>query len=479
MTIVRRSRPVPITTALRLLWKIGVIAVAVATAILAVPSGIVAFWVTPFAIIGAVLAIRRPGVSIGWILLGMAWSFVLGSTVGIDPDQIDRGVLSWSAMPLAALIHIGPSVGFALLALLALTFPSGRLPKDRWSRPARIVLGGNLVLIAASVFEPILELPVSGSSAYASVRNPLSVLPTLPIWRLMDTDSAVDQALGLLLLAVSVVAVADRWRRARGIERQQLRWFGAALVFLVLAVAGGAVLTAIDPSLWDSGYVWYPAIAAFPIVPLAIGVAVLRYRLYDIDTIINRAIVYTLLTAVLAGASAAMIGLGQRLFEGVVGRGSDATIVLTTLLIVTAFTPIKNRLQAIVDRRFKEVRDPVADLEAFIAEVRGALTDPTIHRASRRLLDVAVLGYGATSGEVRAATGPDPIVVSTGPDPAGEAVLASSADGAIELRLWGVDASRDLRDLTALRAALDVVRGEVAAPRRTPRRPLERPAGDT
>jgi hypothetical protein len=193
-------------------------------------------------------------------------------------------------------------------------------------------------------------------------------------------------------------------------------------------------------------------------VPLAIGVAVLRYRLYEIDTIINRAIVYGLLTAILAGGSAAVIGLTQTLFVGLLGPGSTVSIVITTLLVVSAFNPIKTRLQTIVDRRFKPAPDPAASVKAFVAEVRGSLSRPDRDRTFRRLLDLAVPELAAAA-EVRW-SGPDGVdrLASAGAEVAVLPVTVRATVGATaaEMRLAGVSALRAQEPLEqALLAVLE------------------------
>ena len=196
----------------------------------------------------------------------------------------------------------------------------------------------------------------------------------------------------------SAASLVDRVRRARGVERQQLRWIGASLVLVVSTFLLGIALPIFFPDVGESATL--PAVLAFATVPIAIGIAVLRYRLYDIDTIINRAIVYGLLTAILAGASAAAVGLTQTLFVGVLGPGSTPTIVITTLLVVSAFNPIKSRLEALVDRRFKPAPDPATVLKAFISDLRESVSRPDRERALRRLLDLSVPEF-ATAAEAR------------------------------------------------------------------------------
>ena len=135
-------------------------------------------------------------------------------------------------------------------------------------------------------------------------------------------------------------------------------------------------------------------------LPIAAGVAILRYHLFDIDLIINRTLVYVTLTAILAGIYTASVTLMQRRFIAVTGERSDAVFVLTTLVVVVVFTPVKNALQSIVDRRFKEVRDPTAPLAAFVARLQDGLwrLDPDL--VVKRLLAVSVDSLAASGGVV-------------------------------------------------------------------------------
>jgi hypothetical protein len=136
------------------------------------------------------------------------------------------------------------------------------------------------------------------------------------------------------------------------------------------------------------------------LTPITIGVSILRYRLWGIDMIINRALVYVPLTAILAGVYSAAIALLQKIFTTLTGDKSDAAVVITTLLLVTVFTPVKNALQAFVDKRFKEAPDPDHVLKAFTDEVQADMDVIDPRRAARRLLDEVVHAYQALSGAV-------------------------------------------------------------------------------
>jgi hypothetical protein len=414
------------------LGRIAVIAIVIAGALVAAlvtPSGFGLVWFIPFAGIGALLAIRRPRTSIGWILLALAW-LLATVWIPVERDQFADVTVSWP-LRLFALVHgaFGP-LALLLLALLAVVFPSGRLPTGRWGTVVRVALVVGLLLVLASPIAPeATSIPA------------------------------------LVLELGAFISLAVRYRRAHDIERQQLRWLAAALVVLGIAVMAGSGLYYLVPDAAGSGFAaWFPAIVAMTCVPIAIGIAVLRYRLYEIDTVINRALVYGSLTAIVAGIYTASIALMQRLFVTVTGETSDAAIVLTTLVVVVGFTPLKTRLQAIVDRRFKEVRDPASALEAFLTEVRHTLSAPDRDRTIRRFTEVAVESYYARGGEVSthiASTPMRSISVGTITGQVSHRASATAGDLQATLVLVGADPSRDYEVLDqALVALVD----EIGAP---------------
>ena len=327
---------------------------------LAVASGLGLLWFVPFAGVGAVVAIRRPGTSIGWLLLALAWahglaSFDPGATVpllGVSGEALSTAAWPWV---------------FVLYATLAIVLPAGEWPRGR---PGLLVRG---LLVVDAVFAVVITLG-----------------PDLE-------DFLVGPSIVILLACAGSLLV--RTTRSRGVERQQLRWIASAIVLVVLALIVGVVVGAVVPAASTSGLAWVPVALAFPTVPVAIGVAVLRYRLYEIDTILNRAIVYGLLTAILAGGSAAIITVLERLFEGVIAPGSDATIVLTTLIVVSAFTPLKARLQARVDRSFKEAHDPGAVFTTLLGQLHDSPSPLSVERTMRRFMTVALPVFGAPGGE--------------------------------------------------------------------------------
>jgi hypothetical protein len=259
---------------------------------------------------------------------------------------------------------LGSGFGFPLL------FPSGRLPSARW-RPfawLSVLLAGAGTIMAA--FSP-------GPGVGLSVRNPFGMenLPNL---------SEQLQALMFALIFVASASLVRQLHHARGVERQQLKWVAYAG-----ALGGGAslptytVLEAVDLRwLHMVGYV--PALIGIVGVPTAVGIAITRYRLYEIDILINRTLVYGTLTAMLVAVYIGGIVLLQRLFVALTGEKSTLAVVASTLLIAALFTPLRRRIQSFIDKRFyRRKYDARKTLETFSARSRnqtdlGALSDDLV-----------------------------------------------------------------------------------------------------
>jgi hypothetical protein len=238
-------------------------------------------------------------------------------------------------------------VGFPATALvftfLPLLFPDGRLPSNRW-RPVAWIAAADIVALALAIgFTPV--------GLFSTRPNPIVLIPAgAPT----DVLFAVASALTVIAGATCASALLWRYQGADSVTRQQLKWVaGAVAVFAV-----GLVLSILLPPL--DTFAW-----VLPVIPIAVGIAVLRYRLYDIDVLISRALVYVPLTAMLAGGYAASVALFQRLFVTVTGQTTDAAIVITTLILAAAFTPVRKALENAVERRFRPAQPaPATSLRA-------------------------------------------------------------------------------------------------------------------
>jgi hypothetical protein len=259
-----------------------------------------------------------------------------------------------------------------VLVFTPLVFPTGRLLSTRWRPVAVAAAAGTAAVITLSALQPTLQdedHPVRNPIGVAGVRDP--------------EEGALGAILfGLLLLcaAAAVTSVVLRFRRAQGVERQQLKWFTYAAALLIL------FLPLSDYLLPQTGVVeaLYGLVVA--LVPIAAGIAILPYRLYDIDRLINRTLVYGLLTALLGAVYAAAVLVGGQLFGGVGGNPPSWAVAGATLAVASLFQPAPRRIQAVVDRRFNRRKyDAARTVEAFSTRLRDQVDLDTL---SAELLSV-------------------------------------------------------------------------------------------
>jgi hypothetical protein len=316
--------------------------------------------VIPYALVGGVVASRRHKNPVGWFLVSSAvivalQDFMIQYTTYnpvTDSDVLPLRqelvwLLSWTYIP-----------GFMLfLAFLPLYFPNGRLLSSRWRWVVRIAV---LVTVACAVNSAFLP----GQIKDLGIVNPLGVEALRPI------SSRINNLLFVTLFAVvfaSAISLVLRFRRSRGQERQQIKWlaFAASLVPVWLVInypvqAFSPLLFAVVENLMFMG------------IPVAVGIAVLRYRLYDIDRIINRTLVYGSLTAILVVVYFGGIVVLQRVFVLLTGQQSTLAVVASTLLIAALFTPLRRRIQGFIDRRFyRRKYDARKTLEAFSTKLKN------------------------------------------------------------------------------------------------------------
>jgi hypothetical protein len=315
------------------------------------------------ATVGAVLASRRPAHPVGWLLMALGVSLTAS---GPATGYANLGLLarpgSRPGADYAALYHsvsvllVAASLGFVLLLT-----PTGSLPSPRWRWWARAAA-------AASALSLLVTVPLPFESPYASATNPLTVDALAGPLRVV---SDVTWILAGLAVPVGAGSLVGRFRRARGVERQQLRWLAfAAGLTVVMALVLAALAPTADPVLLG----WATA-GCVTLLPLATGAAILRYRLYDLDRIISRTLAYGLLTLLLGGSYAlVVVGLGQLL-----GRDSSLVVAAATLAVAAVFQPARRRVQAVVDRRFNRRRhDATRIVEEFAARLRDQVDLDTL-----------------------------------------------------------------------------------------------------
>jgi hypothetical protein len=328
----------------------------------------------PFPIVGALIASRRPRNPIGWICLaaGITWmlGMVSGSYVLYGLRLASPGSVPYPAA-VGSLSEFLPPTALLLGTFLILLFPDGRLPSSRW-RPVAWLCGA---VIATNLVVGIL---VPGAlPEVRNVRNPFG-LEGQP-W-LVDANEAIGLLFPLCLLA-SASSLLLRYLRAREEVREQIKWLAFAASVVALGVSGAVV----HGTLFPSGAVGStdPLLGnlledtitlSFGGVPVAIGFAVLKYRLYDIDIIINRTLVYGSLTVMLALVYLGGVTATQALFQTFTGQEElpQLAIVVSTLVIAALFNPLRHRVQSFIDRRFyRRKYDARKTLEGFSARLRN------------------------------------------------------------------------------------------------------------
>jgi hypothetical protein len=299
--------------------------------------------------VGVLIVSRRPGNLIGWIYTLVAFVMAASQVPGGYAKRSLPGS-AWVAL-LPNLLWLAVPVGVTLLMLV---FPTGQLPSQRWRPVVWVTVGAAVVVVVASALTPgpVEEFP--------GLQNPLGLAGAGPVLDLVAQAGFVLIVVGVFAAAVSLIV---RWRRARGVERQQMKWLAYAAAMLVIAQLGASSL---PHTLFL--VVSYAVALLFPV---ATGIAVIRYRLYEIDRLINRTLVYGLLTAVLAGVYAgAVLVLGQ-VFGGVGRDPSSWAVAGATLAVAALFQPARRRIQAVVDRRFNcRKYDAAKTVEAFSARLR-------------------------------------------------------------------------------------------------------------
>jgi hypothetical protein len=318
-----------------------------------------------FSVIGALIASHRPENSIGWMFLAVGFIYGLlsaGDEYALYALLTNPGALPWGAEAswLGQWIW-APGLGL-ILVFLPLLFPDGHPPSNRW-RPVAWL--GGLSIGLAVVSSMIVLWPERGPALVTGDESPSHVLDVVLLF--VAVPMVFVAGLG------AVISLFVRFRRARGDERQQIKWFASAaaltLVWLVFDIVELELLSA-EGGLPEVT-VPLSGLLVIPSIPIATGVAILRYRLYDIDVIINRTLVYGSLTVILVGLYFGGIVVLQRVFVLLTGERSTLAVVTSTLLIAALFNPLRRRIQGFIDRRFyRRKYDAAKTLEAFSAKLR-------------------------------------------------------------------------------------------------------------
>jgi hypothetical protein len=318
--------------------------------------------------VGTVVVGRRPAHRVGWLLVVLGLSIAVA---GLTFSYTRYGLVARpgtlpAADYLAGYATAGVFTYLSCLGFILLLTPTGSLPSPRWRWWARVAAAGLVVAFLTATASPHPLYP-----EYPDIGNPLGIaaLDGGPLALLFPLGALVI----LIALVVGAVSLLLRFRRARGVERQQLRW-----VALGAALAAGLFLVALAALILEEsdGVIFQAALgASVAVLPLATGAAILRYRLYDIDRIVSRTVAYGLLTLLLGlGYAAVVLGLGRLLPEG-----STLVVAGATLAVAAVFSPLRRRVQDLVDRRFNRRRhDAAQTIAAFSARLRDQVDLDTL-----------------------------------------------------------------------------------------------------
>jgi hypothetical protein len=317
----------------------------------------VLLWVVfaAYLVVGCLILARRPGNIIGWIFTAVG---LLTMVAGLADVYARYANAHPGSLP-GPLVGIWiqnwiwlPTIQLALVFPLLL-FPTGRSLSPRWRPVTWLAVGLTAAYAVLGALSPTLQMPNG-----RTVANPIGVTS-------IDLDAgplgAVLSGLLLFVFFASISSLIIRFRRSQGVERQQLKWFTYAGALVLLAPFSNSLL----------GNISYVLVIALPV---AVGIAILRYRLYDIDRIINRTLVYGLLTALLAGVYVGVVLVLGQLFGGVGTDPPSWAVASATLGVAALFQPARRRIQTGVDRRFNRRRyDAAKTIEAFSARLRGEI----------------------------------------------------------------------------------------------------------
>jgi hypothetical protein len=319
--------------------------------------------------VGAIVASRRPKNLVGWILCGIGLLFGIEAFAEAYPyyalaagsDWLPGGVyMAWFSEELLWLP--GLFLGSALLVLL---FPNGRLLSRSWRAVVWLAVGGSAMTALLFATSPGRISPYRITNPFGREAHLRSMLELL---------GDLGMATLLVCCVLAVISVFVRLQSAEGEERQQIKWFAYAAAVLLSTFFLGLPLVGVIAAIGLGWAAPIPLVIGVLAIPAAVGVAMLRYRLYDIDVVINRTLVYGLLTLMLALVYFGGVTATQALFTVLTGQEEQPqlSIVISTLVIAALFTPLRRRIQSFIDRSFyRRKYDARKTLEAFSAKLRN------------------------------------------------------------------------------------------------------------
>jgi hypothetical protein len=365
-------------------------------------------------VVGAFLIWRRPRNVIGWILLAIAFAWVANSSYpGVDVDALIRGDATPRDSAIAWFNGWSGRAVFVGFLALSIVFPSGHLSTGRGRRTDIALLAIASGILLVTPFAPTLSVDPTGSTVSIVIANPVGILPgPADAWaELLETADLVY----IGLLAIGVVRLLLRYRRSSGVERLQFRWLVAAFSSILAAIVFGLAVTVVAGD--DAGpAAWIPVSVAYSTIAIAIGIAVMRYRLFEIDRIISRTIAYAIVTGLLAAVFGAIVLVLSTVLAQV-GQGEMIAVAASTLAVFALFQPVLRRVRHRVDRRFNRARyDAELTAAAFSTRLRDEVDIGTVTAALdstvRRAVDPTVLGLWLRPPRHEPMKGIDPVTIS-------------------------------------------------------------------
>ena len=371
----------PVPPAVRPLppWAIAVLLASVVAGLLILivrDSVASAVFFLPYTGIGAYLVTRRPANAVGWLLMLMGWGLAIASSRHMVPlATIQSGRLDMVETLTVWTSSCAWSLAFFGMFAIALVFPSGGLPTGRGRWPARVGLAVDLAIVALVAFGPTTYAKLETAETLLIVPNPLATLPHAPIWRLVPHLNTLYAVMFGLFVA-ALVGLGLRYRESTGIERLQYRWLVAAIA--VVAIATGIwAFTSLVLQL-ETRVHNLVVLIVYPAIPIAITLAILRYRLYEIDRIISRTIAYAIVSVILVGLFGAVVVLLSTILA-TFAEGQSLAIAGSTLVAYAALQPVMRWVRGAVDRRFDRARyDHERTVTDFAARLRDEINVDTV-----------------------------------------------------------------------------------------------------
>ena len=314
-----------------------------------------------FSVVGALVAAGRPRNPIGWLLLAIGVTAALGLPAAAlyrwDKDHAGTftgaSLNAWVNNTLWLLW-----IGF-LVPRTLLLFPNGSPPSRRW----RVVSVAQYVVLAGVLVSTLKPGPIND---YEEYDNPLGIRPLAGLFDFASRHGNIALPLYLFAALAPIAALIVRFRHSRGVERLQMKWFTWAVAVTAVLWLGGSLI----PFAQAKAVIEPVSLLGLCLAPITIGIAVLRYRLYEIDRLISRTLVYGSLTVLLGASYVGLVLAGQKLFESFAG-GSNLAIAVSTLVVAALFLPLRSRVQRFVNRRFYRQRyDAQRTLESFGTRLR-------------------------------------------------------------------------------------------------------------